>query len=286
MRHLFRMTLQLMKRVLAIPMLLGVLCLRTVFAQTANAPLQFEVASVKLHALPRGTFAFTATGETRLVISGNRLSATGTLLGLVLAAYRLRSFQVSGPATLPDQAGRDQLYDIEARAPGDGVLSQDGARRMLQSLLADRFQLKFHRESREMPTYDLVATGNPSKLKPSAPGVETRETSLPAGRGVLRSQFTNLSISELVIRLAPQFDRPLFDRTGLAGGYDFTLEHAFRPNPSRMSAAEAAAFQNATDPDGPTLEVALQQQLGLKIVPAKETVEILVVDHVTPPTGN
>ena len=113
------------------------------------------------------------------------------------------------------------VYDIEAKAPGDGVPTMDEARQMLQTLLAERFQLKFRRETKELPAYDLVVGNNPAKLKPSAPDVESK-TALTFR---FRMDFTNISMSELVLRIGPQIDRPLFDKTGLQGGYDFALEY-------------------------------------------------------------
>jgi len=156
---------------------------------------------------------------------------------------------------------------------------------MLQTLLAERFQLKFHRETKELPVYDLVVGNNPPKLKPSAPDVESK-AALSANR--LRMDYTNVSMSELVLRIGPQFDRPLFDKTGLQGGYDFALEYVpSLPGGVNMSPEEAAAFAKLYPADeAPTLPVALQQQLGLKVAPAKEQVEILVIDHVERPSAN
>lgn len=97
-----------------------------------------------------------------------------------------------------------------------------------------------------------------------------------------------VTLSELVVRIGPQFDRPLFDKTGLSGGYDFALEYAPSfPGTARMSPEEAAAFAKLyPSDDGLPLPVALQQQLGLKVVPAREQVEILVIDHVERPSAN
>ncbi len=250
------------------------------------SPLAFEVASVKPHVFARGQFAFgTASRESDIRISGNRVTMQGLLAGLVQTAYKLRTFQVSGAPVWRDETGRIQLYDIEARAPGAGMPAMDDVRQMLQTLLAERFQLKFHRETKELPVYDLVVGNNPPKLKPSAPGVESR-TALSANR--LRMDYTNVSISELVLRIGPQFDRPLFDKTGLQGGYDFVLEYMpSLPSTVNMSPDEAAALAKIYPADeAPPLPVALQQQLGLKVAPAKEQVEILVIDHVERPSAN
>jgi uncharacterized protein (TIGR03435 family) len=253
------------------------------------SPLSFEVASVKPHAFARGQFAFgTVFGESPIRISGNRVTMQGLLAGLVLSAYKLRTFQVSGAPEWRDETGRIQLYDIEARAPGDGVPPMDEVRQMLQTLLAERFQLKFHRETKELQAYDLVLGNTPPKLKPGAPDVESK-MDIIATRGILfRAKYTNFSISELVVRIGPQFDRPLFDKTGLSGGYDFALEYMpSLPGTARMSPEEEAALATLYPPgEGLPLPVALQRQLGLKVVSAKEQVEILVIDHVERPSAN
>ena len=279
--------------VLAGPLVIGICHAPAIRAQTAKAseqtkasPLAFEVASVKPHVFARGQFAFaTPSRESAIRISGNRVSTQGLLTGLMLTAYKLRTFQVSGAPEWRDEAGRIQLYDIEARAPGDGVPTIDEVRQMLQTLLAERFQLKFHRETKELPAYDLVVGNSPAKLKPSAPDVESK-ASLSANR--LRVDYINTPIAELVLRIGPQLDRPLFDKTGLQGGYDFALEYMpSLPSTVNMSPEQEAALAKIYPPDeAPPLLVALQQQLGLKVTPAKEQVEILVIDHVERPSAN
>jgi uncharacterized protein (TIGR03435 family) len=278
---------------LAGPLAIGIGQAPAIHAQTqiAGDPAKtsaqaFEVASVKPHVFARGQFAFgTADRESAIRISGNRVTTQGLLAGLVMTAYKLRTFQVSGAPVWRDETGRVQLYDIEARAPGDGVPTMDEVRQMLQTLLAERFQLKFHRETKELPVYDLVVGNNPPKLKASAPDVESK-TALSANR--LRMDYTNVSMSELVVRIGPQFDRPLFDKTGLQGGYDFVLEYMpSLPGGVNMPPEEADAFAKLYPADeAPPLPVALQQQLGLKVAPAKAQVEILTIDHAERPSAN
>jgi len=255
-----------------------------VSGQPASAPA-FEVASVKAHELPPGSFGFgTASRGGAIRISGNRVTTMGTLTGLLLAAYDLRIFQLSGTSTLPDKGGSDQVYDVEARTPGEGVPTMNQVRQMLGTLLGNRFQLKFHRETKELPAYDLVTGNSPPKFKQSPADAETKTDVLLASSHLMRIKYTNVAIPELVIRIAPQFDRPLFDKTGLAGGYDFTLEYTPRgPDIANNTAAEAAAL--ASD-EGMPIVAALQQQLGLKVVQAKEQVEILVIDHAERPSAN
>ncbi len=271
-----------MKRIVTASLLL--LTPLTVSGQPASAQA-FEVASVKAHELPPGSFSFgTSLRGSAIRISGNRVTTRGTLTGLLLAAYDLRTFQLSGTPTLPDKTGSDQLYDVEARTPGEGVPTMNQVRQMLGSLLADRFQLRFHRETKELPVYDLVTGNNPPKFKQSPADAETKTDVLLASSQLMRIKYTNVAIPELVIRIAPQFDRPLFDKTGLAGGYDFTFEYTpRRPDIANSSVAEAAAF--ASD-GGVPIVAALQQQLGLKVVQAKERVEILVIDHAARPSAN
>lgn len=159
-----------------------------------SAAPAFEVASVKPHTFARNEFAFaTPYGESPIRISGNRVTMHGLFAGLMLTAYKLRTFQIEGAPEWRNETGRNQIYDIEARAPGD-TPSTEEVRRMLQTLLAERFQLKFHRETRELPAYDLVAGTNRAKLKPSSPDVESR--TVRTGR--LRMSYSNVTISELV----------------------------------------------------------------------------------------
>jgi uncharacterized protein (TIGR03435 family) len=249
------------------------------------SPLAFEVASVKPHAFARNEFAFAAPSrESPIRISGNRVTIQGLIAGLVLAAYKLRTFQISGAPEWRNETGRNQVYDIEARTPGDGVPTMDEVRQMLQTLLAERFHLQFHRETKELPAYNLAVGSSREKLKLSAPDAESRMVLV----GRLRMNYTNITMSELVLQIGPQFDRPLFDKTGLQGGYNFALEYIpSLPGSVTLSPEQADAFAALYPADqAATLPVALQQQLGLKVVPTKEQVELLVIDHLERPSAN
>jgi len=254
------------------------------YAQKAT-PLAFDVASVKPLVFAPNQFAFgTASRESRIQISGNRVTVQGLLAGLVMAAYELRTFELAGTPAWRNATGRHEIYVIEAKAPGDMAPTMDEARQMLQTLLAERFQLKFHRETKDLPAYSLTLPNNRSKLKPSAPNAESKR--VPVGR--LRAIYSNVSVSELVLQVGSQFDRPLFDKTGLTGGYDFTLE--YMPSLAGtvgLSSEQAEAFDRLYPPgEAPLLPVALQQQLGLKVVASKERVDMLVIDHVERPSAN
>ena len=110
-------------------------------------------------------------------LSGTRVALQETLAGLIVAAYHFRPYQILGDVTLPGPRGRDQLYEIDARTPGDKSPPADQVRAMLQNLLAERFQLRLHRETREMPAYDLTVSGGGSKLVASVADAEIRSTS-------------------------------------------------------------------------------------------------------------
>jgi uncharacterized protein (TIGR03435 family) len=129
----------------------------------------FEVASVKTNELPPGTFRFaTQSSVPAIKISGNRVTTQGSLLGLAAAAYNLRAFQIFGAPRWTDKRGGDQVFDIAAKTEGDGTPSLGQVRQMLRTLLADRFQLKLHRETKELLVYDLVVAKNGPKLRESS----------------------------------------------------------------------------------------------------------------------
>jgi uncharacterized protein (TIGR03435 family) len=123
-----------MKRILAVLLL--------PLAVAAQLAPKFEVASVKQHELAPGMFVTRAGAG--ISLSGNRVTLTGTLTSIVMAAYNLKEFQVSGGPDWADQAGRPAIYDIEAKTEGEAIPSMDQVRLALQALLADRFHLKLH----------------------------------------------------------------------------------------------------------------------------------------------
>jgi len=96
-------------------------------------------------------------------------------------------------------------------------------------------------------------------------------------------RYTSFSIPEFIAEIMSQFDRPLLDKTGLTGGFDFTLE--YRPQPPGMTAAAAAAM-GVPDPEPLPIVASIQGQLGLRVVPARGPVEILVIDHAEKPSAN
>jgi uncharacterized protein (TIGR03435 family) len=169
-------------------------------------------------------------------------------------------------------------YDIEAKA--DRPVNRDQMRRMLQTLLEDRFRMTVRRETRELKARVLVVPRGGPKL-----GVN-RDRGELAIRKINGNQtsYNNMPMSFFANLLSGAVDEPVVDRTGLSGSYDFTLDYYCvrgRVGPGVLEGREPAP-----DSNGASLYTALEQQLGLKLESRKERVEFLVIDHIEKPSGN
>jgi uncharacterized protein (TIGR03435 family) len=225
----------------------------------------FEVSTIK----PAAT---SSDGHTHINYPPNdNFSATNiTLLALMQWAYSMPEKQIlEGPSWLGSAR-----FDIQAKSDiGEQIKSlrsdqvNEVKRRMVQALLADRFQLKLHSETRTLPAYDLVLAKGGSKLLPSS----SNGKSIGTGRTHFNGQ--DLDTTSIAEELSKISGRVVVDKTGLTGRYDFKL----------LWAADDAV---AGDTDAPALFTAIQEQLGLKLEPAKEPVPVLVIDHVEQPTPN
>jgi len=227
----------------------------------------FEVASIRPHVQsPSGA----GTGRVGLSVSGSRLTVENlSLSGLITYAYDLKDYQVLG---LPGWAESDR-YDVSAKAEGDGELTRDSARPMMQTLLAERFQLKVHRGTKDTPVYELVIAKNGPKFKESKPEAQST-LSLRSGKGALMT-VTKGSMAQLANQFSNRngVDRPVLDKTGLTGGYDYKLAW------SEPSATNA-------DADVVSIFTAIQDQLGLKLEKATAPIEILIIDSAAKPSEN
>ncbi len=244
----------------------------TGFCQSAT-PV-FEVAAVKPYPTRPGTRMFTF-GSTEPRVSGNRVTfPAASVQDLIMFAYNLLDQkQISSPPGINEIR---EIFNIEAVAPAEGSAGMDQTRLMTQALLADRFQLKMHRETAVLSVYDLVVTQNGSKLKPSAADSQpsTRnKNAAAAGDGTFDFQLECIHqpVSALVRLLSSAVrDRAVLDKTGLTGSYDFKLE--FTANPA--------------DRFGIAQTTAVQEQLGLRLEPAQEPLDQLVVESVHEPSEN
>ena len=234
-------------------------------AQAVPAP-RFEVASVKEHQgrIPR----------IGVSTSGFRLTAEACSLSLLLTyAYDIKGYQlIRTPELL---RGNEIFYDIMAVAEGPKPPSTAEFRQMLRVLLADRFGLVAHTETRQMPVYGLVVRSGGSKLKPSAPEVEAEQRLTVVGRDY-RVTNPKASAEDIVSAVSNSFpDRPVIDRTDLTGTYRLDLRYT----PNLRSTGEPA-------PEDIDIFTAVQQQLGLQLQPDKAAMTVLVVDRVGVPSGN
>jgi bla regulator protein blaR1 len=217
---------------------------------------------------------------TKMMFSRGSFVASGvTLERLIQLAYHVQQAQISGPDDLLNQT----KYDIEAKLTPSYVqqMSQDKEGKvqgMFRSILTDQFKLVTHSEVRTLPAYDLVVGENGVKLQPT--GNECCRMVMEPG--VLASSGTRLDL--LAAQLSARLSRPVVDRTGLKGSYAFKLhwtpDHSEEEN--LKQSGEPVAPPPA-DPYGPSLVTALQDQLGLKLEPNAEPVQVLVIDHVPQP---
>jgi uncharacterized protein (TIGR03435 family) len=271
------------------------------FAQSDAAP-RFEVASVKKNASsPR----FMAVRPR----AGGLATENAPLRLLMQNAYGVQAFQISeGPAWIQSEG-----YDIEAKA--DGKASRAQILLMLRSLLEDRFQLKLHRETKELPVYALTVAKSGLKLQPrkeggcipvdpsgtlpppsNTPG--QRAPGFPCGMpGVMmepsgvRIEGGKVAMPDFIRVLSMVLGRPVLDRTGFTETFDvrldFTPDEAAAGLPRSAGAGDPDSPPSAADPGSPpTIFAAIQEQLGLKLESVKGPVEVLVIDHVERPSQN
>ncbi len=235
-----------------------------------DPPKEFEVASIKPSA-PGGR------GVRLQMAPGGRLDASNvTVKILIQQAYGVKDFQISGG---PGWINSDR-YDLVAKADSD-IGRHEELMPLMQKLLADRFQLTIHRDTKELPIYALVVGKNGPKLKESAsdnPGPQIR-----MGRGLIDGRGMGLDM--LASQLSNPLGRTVLDRTGLKGQYDIKLEWTPEDGPGHGpgDGPEAAPPPDTT---GPSIFTALQEQLGLKLETQKGPVEIIVIDRIEKPTEN
>jgi uncharacterized protein (TIGR03435 family) len=248
-----------------------------IFAQsTAQRPTfdSFEVATIKpVDPDARSGRYITMQGNNHFVEKGY------TLKLLIAAAYDLNSRTISGG---PSWIESDH-YDILAVTPGEVRPTRAEQMAMLRSFLADRFQLTFHREPKVFSIYELQLAKSGAKLKESThsadppsvgPGVVYPQRIVLPARNATVEDFASLLQRAIL-------DRPVVDKTGLSGRYDFDLEWA--PDETQFGGDVPAA---SSDTPSAPLFSAIQQQLGLKLVSTRGPVDALVVDKVERPSAN
>jgi uncharacterized protein (TIGR03435 family) len=287
----------------------------------ARVRMAFDVASVKPNRsnAPASSGFPMGPGDAYAANGGLFSAANQPLIVYLRFAYKLGQGDLLG---LPAWVYNDR-FDIEARA--QGTPTKDQMRLMMQSLLADRFKVTSHTERRTRPVFQLVlskagktgpqlrahaddgcaAASTPQTPDPSPPAAPSAPTStsglqlppfpcdsigvIPAsapGRARLGGRGVTIGrIAGFLKNPYTGLDRPVLDRTGLHGTFDFSLEWSLESDPIQAPDPAQPPASHAED-SGPTFLEGLQEQLGLKLKPATGPVDVLVIDHVEPPSPN
>lgn len=259
----------------------------TAVAQTGQKS-RFEVVSIK-HNLETGSQIF------RLEESGRFVAVRIPVKYLIGRAFGVdRTYVLGGPNWI-----ESDVYSIEAKA--DGTIASEQLQGMLQSLLAERFQLKAHQERRELPVYELVVAGGGAKIKRSddqTPAMPPRPTGepVPANAPIPRGAFgfgpdgvngAAVPLERLTTYLKSLLGRPVLDKTGLTGLFDMKLR--FAPGSEGTNSVFArnpdTQLQQA-DLSAPSLFTALQEQLGLRLRATRDPLDVIVIDSIQRPTEN
>jgi uncharacterized protein (TIGR03435 family) len=276
----------------AVPLTVGIANTPSVLAQSPAVTTRgFDVAAIK----PNNSG--TDSWGVRVVPGGGLRAVNARLRSLISEAYQVRDFQLSGGPAWLDSA----RYDIEAKGRLDpGSQEQAGLQvmKMLQALLADRFQLRIHQETRELPIYALLVAKNGPKLEtareacfdptagiPPPPTLPGQSPSRPCGgfnNSPNQMLGASVGIPHFAANLSKFIGRTVVDRTGLKGTYDVAL---------RWTPGEGQAFLAPTEPlpaddSRPSIFTAVQEQLGLRLESQRGQVEVLVIERAEKPLEN
>lgn len=290
----------------ALPIAFGTLNAPPIRAQSAAAATpKFEVASVKPCRNDPGRMRAAGESSPGRLSTGCDLLVDDNNLGLIQRAYvRFAGGHANPLGVLAIKGGpawiHSEMYQIDARAEGhpsrETMLGP-----MLQALLEDRFKLKIHRETREGPVYALTLAKGGSKLKPfkeggctptpltfpvppPAPGQRYCKAMISLRSPAVEAEGSTLGEFSKLLNLV--LDRPVIDQTGIAKRFDIHLEFSRDEATPGLNGPAPDAPAAASDPTGPTIFTAIQEQLGLKLVTAKGPIELLVIDHIEKPSAN
>ena len=277
---------------LAVALLFGLL-----YVTDSQGQTQADDAVVKLPAFEVASIKPDKSGTQMIMfrLTPDGINVTNTPLKmLVQQAYGVEENQVIG---LPNGLSSER-YDVEAKVDSSEVaklhdLDPHQRTRMLQPVLAERFQLKVHRETRNLPVYELVlAKGGPKFHEAKSGDTYPNGIKGPdghSGPGLMWLQDGRLTcqavgMTELTRILSQRLGHNVLDKTGLTGKYDLAMEWPPEDRPGPMS--EGGEGGNAAESSGPSIFTVIQEQLGLKLESHKTAVEVLVIDHVEAPSAN
>ena len=195
---------------------IGASLLRAQTLPPASVP-EFEVTSIR-----RNVSSDPVRVGVQTLPGGRVVALKVTLNNLIQEAYGVKNYQIVGD---PGWA-RSEYYNIDAKMVGDRTVNYQEVGPAIQSLLAERFQLKLHHDTRDVPAYALVRAKNGPKLKPSAPDAVSK-TTLPAAQALTRKAMSpKITMTRLALILSSYAGRPVVDMTGIEGNFDVTLEWA------------------------------------------------------------
>jgi uncharacterized protein (TIGR03435 family) len=258
-------------------MLLRTITCIVIYGCSAVAAQTFEVASVKRSG-PQSVRNFEGGPGTR---DPEQITCTvANLKDLMLRAYDVEGFQIEGPAWISSEDSN--RYDLHANVPAGTTKEQ--AFLMMRNLLAERFQLKVHEETRQFPVFDLVIAKGGPKFKEAVPGspAPAPKPGYPEfmpGRPQIAIQFHEtharlyghaVPMARVVFMLKAHGDRPIIDKTGLTGTYDFMLDY---------DPAGGSGPPDDSPDAAPVMSVAIEQQLGLKFQESRKSFTVIVVDR-------
>ena len=270
----------------------------TISQAPAQPRLEFEVASVKKNLSGNQGGSFGARPGGQIIVTNN------TLRNIIRNVWNLQDFQIVGG---PEWINQDR-WDVNAKAPESLIQQQPQQQQpmqqqqqllmMMRTMLADRFQLVVHNENREMPVYAIVLARPDGRFGPQlkrseldcnalAEAIKRGEATPPprspdrpfcgtrTGAGTIMT--SGVQMADFARNLAPSTGRIVLDRTGLTGPFDIELK--FTPDPLGPGVGDPAT-------DVPSLFVAIQEQLGLKLEAVRAPVDVLVIDSAQRPTEN
>ena len=236
----------------------------------------FDVASVRPSERSSGNTSFRARSDT--------LEVGATALRMIEYAYKLHDYQVSGGPDWIHTSSWEATAKVDQPPADWQSLPSDTrntiSRQRMIGVLIQRFALRCHFETKELPVYNLVVAKSGPKLKPTAQDTEAKGSFGASNNdGRVRMEANGIPMDLFATNLSQSLDRTVIDKTGLTGIYDFVLNYT-----SDVGAGPPAAADSTES--GPTIFTALEEQLGLRLEPAKGQVPVLVIDAIKRPSEN
>lgn len=297
-----------------VSMALAILSIPILAFSQGSTPISFEVASIKPAETLSPEMILAGKMHVGFSIDNSRVDiGYVSLSDLIPIAFKLKPHQISGP----DWLKSSQRFDILAKFPEGATKEQ--LPEMLQSLLEERFHLKYHRETRDLPIYALIVAKGGHKLKDSEPeskdpikgaltlnagGQKVQISPTQGGATInsnetgkikmamdpetqqMRMEYGKLSMAQFAQLLTRLVDRPVFDKTDLKGNYQIALSLSMdammaiaKSSGINVPLPPTGATGTASDPSGSSSIMSAIQQLGLKLDAQKESVEFLVIDN-------